>query len=90
LIQAPKHPYTKALIASVPVPDPSVRTKRQILKGELPSPISPPSGCAFRTRCPIAMPRCSEERPELNAIGTDHRVACHNTNSAGIQAAGSV
>ena len=79
LIRTPRHPYTQALIASVPVPDPSVRRTRHALQGELPSPISPPSGCAFRTRCPVATARCAEERPPLQEIERGHAVACLRT-----------
>ncbi|HET9060979.1 MAG TPA: ABC transporter ATP-binding protein, partial [Acidimicrobiales bacterium] len=73
------HPYTQALIDTVPVPDPAQsRAKRgAAMKGELPSPMNPPSGCRFRTRCPFAQPRCAEEVPALRAFGPGHRAACH-------------
>lgn len=79
LYHNPQHPYTKALLSSVPIPDPVVEEKRQrtILKGELPSPVSPPSGCRFRTRCPIAQKVCAEERPVWREVRPGHYAACH-------------
>ncbi|MEE9290376.1 MAG: oligopeptide/dipeptide ABC transporter ATP-binding protein, partial [Alphaproteobacteria bacterium] len=73
----PRHPYTQALLASTPAVDPKLRRKRVALKGELPSPLDPPPGCAFHRRCPFATELCARERPELSGIdGRD--VACHH------------
>ena len=77
LYAAPKHPYTEALLSAVPIPDPSVKRKRIRLKGEVPSPINPPSGCHFRTRCPLAQEICSREVPKLKESAPGHLVACH-------------
>ena len=79
LFSNPLHPYTKALLAAVPVPDPAVEAARQFtpLQGEIPSPINPPSGCAFHPRCPIAVAHCQQSRPELIEIKPGHFVACH-------------
>jgi peptide/nickel transport system ATP-binding protein/oligopeptide transport system ATP-binding protein len=73
----PLHPYTEALLAAVPVPDPAVQRKRLILGGDVPSPINPPSGCRFHTRCPYAFDRCRTEEPVLKEASPAHWVACH-------------
>jgi oligopeptide/dipeptide ABC transporter ATP-binding protein len=77
LFTRPQHPYTEALLSAVPVPDPEAAKQRIILKGDVPSPINPPSGCRFHTRCPYAFARCSNEEPEMREILPGHQVACH-------------
>ena len=77
LFQGAKHPYTQALMKAVPVADPSRRREKSPLKGEVADPSNLPSGCAFHPRCPLALPRCVEERPPLGPVGEDHVVACH-------------
>ncbi|AUJ24031.1 MULTISPECIES: ABC transporter ATP-binding protein [Virgibacillus] len=79
LYDHPYHPYTKALLSAIPIPDPEVEEKREriILQGELPSPINPPSGCVFRTRCPMAMRICEQQKPQFREITPEHFVACH-------------
>jgi oligopeptide/dipeptide ABC transporter ATP-binding protein len=85
LFSAPLHPYTRALLESVPVADPAVeRTRvRPALGSELPSPLDPPTGCVFRTRCPLAIDRCAAERPALERAADGHWVACHRWRDAG-------
>ncbi len=73
----PLHPYTHALLAAIPKPDPSLRTKRVMLQGDVPSPFNPPTGCRFHTRCPHVQPRCSAEEPKLREAAPGHRLACH-------------
>jgi peptide/nickel transport system ATP-binding protein len=77
LFAAPCHPYTRALLSAVPVPDPMARRDRVILTGDVPSPINPPSGCRFHTRCPYVFDRCRTEEPVLRDVGEGQKAACH-------------
>jgi oligopeptide/dipeptide ABC transporter ATP-binding protein len=79
LYEAPRHPYTQALLSAVPIPDPLVEAQRErvVLGGEVPSPLHPPHGCAFHPRCPIAVDDCHRIRPDLRALGAGHQAACH-------------
>lgn len=77
LFRDPQHPYTEALLEAVPVPNPRRRRERVVLKGDVPSPISPPKGCSFNTRCPYAFDRCFHEEPELREVAPGHMAACH-------------
>ena len=98
LVRAPRHPYTRALISAAPIPDPEVERRRRAagLKGELPSPLAPPSGCVFRTRCPVARASCANERPAMRDYGNAHFAACpfgepgHEEDADGGAAAGDV
>ena len=84
LFRRPAHPYTRALIAAIPVPDPERKRERLRLAGDPPSPFALPSGCRFRTRCPIASHACSASEPALVQIADDHHVACHAVQPAGL------
>ena len=77
LFTSPKHPYTEALLSAVPIPDPTIKRKKIILQGDVPSPVRPPPGCHFHTRCPIAEERCRVEVPQLKEIASGHLVSCH-------------
>jgi len=79
LYEAPVHPYTRALLSAVPIPDPKLEATRErtVLRGEIPSPLTPPSGCVFHTRCPKAEARCSAEIPLLREFQPGHWGACH-------------
>jgi peptide/nickel transport system ATP-binding protein len=77
LFQNPLHPYTKALLSAVPIPIPKLKRERIVLKGDIPSPVNPPSGCKFHTRCPFAVEVCKSEIPVFRDVGSNHYVACH-------------
>jgi len=82
LFATPHHPYTKALLSAVPVPDPKIKRDRVILRGDVPSPIKPPAGCKFHTRCPLAFDRCRREEPLLRVVSTGQLSACHLDDTA--------
>ena len=77
LFDNPQHPYTKALLAAIPVPDPERQTMSGELEGDVPSPLHPPTGCCFHTRCKFAGPKCSAVKPPLVELEPGHQVACH-------------
>jgi len=76
LYHRPLHPYTRALMSAIPIPDPTLKRERILLKGDVPSPLNPPKGCRFHPRCPLAMARCSQEEPPFREAGAGHWVAC--------------
>ena len=76
LFAHPMHPYTRALMSAIPIPDPTLKRERTILKGDVPSPLNPPTGCRFHPRCPIAVELCSKQEPEFRQVAPDHWVAC--------------
>ncbi|WP_244935206.1 ABC transporter ATP-binding protein [Acuticoccus sediminis] len=82
IFAGPKHPYTEALLSAVPMVEPEKRRERIVLSGDVPSPIAPPSGCVFRTRCPHAFDRCAAEVPPLRPVGAGHHAACHLNETA--------
>ncbi len=88
LFADPLHPYTKALLSAIPVPDPTVKRERIILQGDVPSPVNPPSGCRFHTRCPVAIDVCKVQEPPLEEIKPGHLVACHVAKQQVLEAKG--
>ena len=76
LYKQPLHPYTKALMTAIPIPDPRLKREREVLKGDVPSPLNPPKGCRFHPRCPVAIDKCSVEEPEFKELAPGHWVAC--------------
>jgi len=85
VFERPAHPYTRALLSAVPRPDPGRKGERILLRGDVPSPLSPPSGCHFRTRCPVAEARCAESYPATRALSATHSAACHLLSDEGSQ-----
>jgi oligopeptide transport system ATP-binding protein len=84
LFDIPLHPYTQSLISAVPIPDPKIERKRHriILEGEIPSPVNPPKGCVFNTRCPVAIDPCFEAPPEYREVQPEHFVACYRVEAS--------
>jgi oligopeptide/dipeptide ABC transporter ATP-binding protein len=77
LFMMPLHPYSQALISAIPIADPTLKRQRTILKGDVPSPLHPPSGCRFHPRCPVAKENCAVDEPALREIRPGHQVSCH-------------
>jgi peptide/nickel transport system ATP-binding protein len=90
LFRNPKHPYTEALLSAVPVPDPDYQRERIILKGDVPSPVNPPSGCYFHPRCPYAQPICKEQEPAFVDIGGEHFASCHFSQTLQLRGVGEI
>ena len=82
LFREPLHPYTKALMSAIPIPDPTVKRERMILQGEIPSPVNPPKGCRFHPRCPYAIDKCKVEEPQFKELRPGHFAACHVAEAA--------
>ncbi|HEY6729288.1 MAG TPA: ABC transporter ATP-binding protein, partial [Polyangiaceae bacterium] len=80
LFENPAHPYTRSLLSAIPLPDPKSRQKRKVLTGDVPTPLNPPSGCRFHTRCPAVFDRCSRDEPRLLKLGAQHQVRCHHAD----------
>jgi oligopeptide/dipeptide ABC transporter ATP-binding protein len=83
VVTRPRHPYTQALLSAVPIPKPGFKKQRTILTGDVPNPINPPSGCRFRTRCPIARENCGDAIPVLSEVEPGHWVACYYADETG-------
>ena len=77
LFRHPRHPYSHALLSGIPIPDVEGKSERIVLEGDVPSPLNPPRGCRFHTRCPFVIQRCESDEPQLTDIGGGHQVACH-------------
>jgi peptide/nickel transport system ATP-binding protein len=90
LFRNPRHPYTEALLSAVPVPDPDYQRERIILKGDVPSPVNPPSGCYFHPRCPYAQPICKEQEPPFVDIGGEHFASCHFSKTLQLKGVGEI